>query len=77
MPAGAGLRVETLADAVVHWSLDHWQTVHDAVARDTTLGVHVTDLETKYLVSGDRVDFTFYWPAEDRWEGVDFVVEVA
>jgi glucoamylase len=76
MPAGATLRVETLANAVVHWSADHWRTVHDAVARDTTLGVHVVDLDTMHLLSGGRVDFTFYWPAEERWEGVDFVVEV-
>jgi glucoamylase len=74
--AGTMLRVETLANAIVHWSTDRWRTVHDAVARDTTLGVYVADLETMHLRSGDRVDFTFYWPAADRWEGVDFVIDV-
>jgi glucoamylase len=39
--AGSLLRVETLANAIVHWSTDRWRTVHDAVARDTTLGVYV------------------------------------
>jgi len=76
MPAGAKLRVETLADAVVHWSADRWRTVQDAATRDTTLGVHVVDLETMHLPGGERVDFTFYWPKEDRWEDVDFVVEI-
>ena len=25
---------------------------------------------------GDGVDFAFYWPAADRWEGIDSVVYV-
>ena len=74
MPPGRTLRVETLAPAVVHWSVDGWRTVHDTPTRDTTLGVHVADLETLCLRIGDRVDLTFYWPEADRWEGIDFVV---
>jgi hypothetical protein len=25
-------------------------------------------------LDGDRVDLTFYWPADDRWEEVDFLI---
>ena len=74
MPAGATLRIETLAAAVVHWSVDGWHTVDDTATRDTTLGVHVVDLPTTGLRTGDRVDLTFYWPDANRWEEVDFVV---
>ena len=74
MPPGRMLRVETLAPALVHWSVDGWRAVHDIRTRDTTLGVHVVDLETQSLRVGDRVDLTFYWPEADRWEGTDFVV---
>jgi glucoamylase len=74
MPMNRTLRVETLAPAVVHWSVDDWQTVHDTPTRDTTLGVYVTDLETRHLSAGDRVSLTFYWPEVDRWEQVDFLV---
>ena len=49
MPANRTLRVETLAPAVVHWSVDGWRTVHDTATRDTTLGVHVVDLGTRDL----------------------------
>ena len=52
---------------------DGWRTVHDTATRDTTLGVHVVDLATTHLRAGDRVDFTFYWPEEDRWEGHRFL----
>jgi glucoamylase len=74
MPANRVLRVETLAPAVVHWSVDGWRTVHDTGTRDTTLGVHVVDLGTGHLCAGDRVDLTFYWPDAAQWEGVDFWV---
>jgi glucoamylase len=74
MPPGRTLRVETLATAVVHWSVDSWRTVHDVETRDTTLGVHVADLETLCLRVSDRVDFTLYWQDAKRWEETDFVV---
>jgi len=77
MPAGHTLRVETLATAVVHWSVDGWRTVRDTATRDTTLGVHLADLPTTALRVGDRVELTFYWPDANRWEGADFVVCVA
>ena len=74
MSPGVALRVETLAPAIVHWSADGWSTVHDTTTRDTKLGVHVADLDTRHVRQGDRVDLTFYWPEADRWEGTDFFV---
>jgi len=76
MPGGRTLRIEACAQAVVHWSVDGWQTVHDTGTRDTTLGIHLVDLPTTSLQSRGRVDFTFYWPEGRRWEGVDFMVYV-
>jgi glucoamylase len=76
MPAGAALRIETLAPAIVRWSTDGWQTVDDTATRDTTLGVHVADLPTTRVPAGGMVVLTFYWPLANRWEGTDFVVLV-
>ena len=76
MPPGKTLRVETLAPAVVHWSVDDWRTSHDEATRDTTLGVHVVDLPMPGLPAGARIDLTFYWTGVDRWEEVDFVVSI-
>jgi glucoamylase len=76
LPSGTTLRVETLAAAVVHWSVDGWRTVHDSATRDTTLGVHLVDLPTAGLPNGAWVDLTFYWPQSARWEGVDFRIGV-
>jgi glucoamylase len=76
MPSSRILRVETLAAAVVHWSVDEWVTVRDTPTVDTTLGVHVADLHTMELRTGDRVHLTLYWRDGDRWEGSDFLVGV-
>jgi glucoamylase len=74
MPPNRILRLETLAPAVVHWSVDGWRTVHDRPTRDTTLGVHVADVQIRDLGIGDRVAFTFYWPESEGWEGIDYSV---
>jgi glucoamylase len=76
MSPGMTLRIETLAPARLHWSVDEWRTIHDTASRDTTIGVHVTEPQTAALSGGARVRFTFYWPGVDRWEGTDFVVAV-
>jgi glucoamylase len=74
MPAGRTLRVETRAPAIVRWSVNGWRTVQDIPTHDTTLGIHVADLQTRDLRVGERVDVTFYWPEADRWEGTNFGV---
>jgi glucoamylase len=76
LPAGRTLRLETLAPALVHWSVDGWRTVRDLPTRATGLGVHVADLPTEALAAGSGVTFTFHWPEVGRWEGADFAVEV-
>jgi glucoamylase len=76
MQDGKVLRVETLAAATVHWSVDGWQTASDAGTRDTGLGVYIADLPTKDLRASGEVVFTFHWQDADRWEGRDFSVTV-
>ena len=74
MPVGRTLRLEVLAPANVHWSVNDWAHAHDTPTRDTGLGVHVADLPTRGLAASARLLFTFYWPDAGRWEGADFAV---
>ena len=74
--AGSILRVELLAAASVHWSAHGWRTTHDMPTQDSGLGIHYADLDTAALQPGAAVLFTFYWPAADRWEGVDYRVAI-
>lgn len=76
LPAGRCLRLEVLQPALVHWSLDGWQTVADTATRDTGIGLHVADLPTESAPVGAQVDFTFFWPGCNRWEGRDFATGV-
>ena len=76
VPTGKTLRLAVQAPAMVHWSNDGWQTVHDNNTRDTGLGIHIADLPTAQLDPGHTVVFTFFWPRPQRWEGADFCVTI-
>jgi glucoamylase len=74
---GDVLRVEVLAPAVVRWGRNGWDSVSEVRTRDTGLGIHVADLDTKALKRKDSIELTFYWPEAGRWEGKNFHVAVA
>ena len=74
---GMILRIEAMAEGVVHWSTDNWSTAQDTKMRDSHLAMYFADLPTQALSSGNRVQFTFYWPQSDRWEGTNFEVTVS
>lgn len=76
MPAGRTLRVTVMASAMVHWSSDGWQTVHDESTRDTGLGIHVVDLPAGRMVSGQAILFTFFWTESRNWENANFAVTI-
>ena len=76
LPKGRTLRVEVIAAASVHWSTDGWRTVHDTPTQDSGFGIHLADLDTAELASGGEVVFTLYWPAENRWEGVNYLLTI-
>jgi glucoamylase len=77
VPKGRILRIELLAPARIHWSMDGWSSTLDTETRDTKLGVYVGDLPTGSLASGTTISFTFYWSEGERWEGTDFSVSVS
>jgi glucoamylase len=76
IPRGKTLRIELLAPAQLRWSANDWKTVHEETTRDSGLGVQVVDLPFASLADGSSVEFTFYWPQAQKWEGRNFVVGV-
>jgi glucoamylase len=76
IPKNKTLRIVLLTPGRVHWSVDGWKSTHDADARDTGLGIYTLDLPTASLPAGAEALFTFFWPAENRWEGTDYTVTV-
>jgi glucoamylase len=76
LSAGEMLRIEVPAPAVVRWTPDGWRTIQQSPTRDTGLGLHIADLETNELWTEGSIEWTFYWPDADRWEGTNFAVTV-
>ena len=70
------LRIQASAPFRVRWSLDEWQTVHDAPSLKTGLRIEYLDIPVP-AEQRAPLRFTFYWPAAERWEGRDFQVEIA
>jgi glucoamylase len=66
------LRILAGAPFRLHWTSDDWTTVHERYAEATALDVWFVDLTN---VTG-TVQFTFYWPEAEKWEGRNFAVEV-
>lgn len=77
MRAGRTLRIQATHPMVVHWSRDGWNTSQDTDGHEAgTLHVWIADLETSALTMGSAVDFTLFYPEEQRWEGRDYRVTV-
>ncbi|MDL2409077.1 glucan 1,4-alpha-glucosidase [Rhizobium calliandrae] len=75
MAAGRALRIELSEPALVHWSTDGWASFTDSPCRDTGFGTHICDLPTKTLGPGTIV-FTLFFTEKQRWEDVDFKIDV-
>jgi glucoamylase len=76
VPKGKTLRIAVQAPAIIHWSKDGWQTVQDLPAKNTGLGIYIADLPTHLLDAGHTVVFTIFWQDAQRWENVDFSVNI-
>jgi glucoamylase len=76
IPAGKILRLELLAKATVHWSVDNWRTIQDTETLETGLDVYLVDLPVDKLSANTTLVFTFHWSTFDTWEGTDFFVNI-
>jgi glucoamylase len=72
---GYVLRIQAPASFRLHWSCDGWQNVKDTPSSTTTLGVDFVDIPI-LAAQQAPIHFTFFWTADDRWEGHDFTVSV-
>ena len=73
--AGATLRIQSAAPFRLRFSLDGWQDSRDSESATTALGIHYVDIDVPKTQQAS-VQFTFFWPEVERWEGRDFRVDV-
>ncbi len=76
LPEGQELRFVFEGKALVHWAVDGWEFPSDTPSRPLGLGFEGAVLPVTNLRTGQRILFTFFWPEVERWEGVDYSVEV-
>ena len=77
VPAGRTLRLILQAVVTVLWTSDNWVTSARADAAPSHFdGLHFIDLPTSNLAAGARIEWTFFWPEDNRWEGENFQAEI-
>jgi glucoamylase len=69
-----GLRVVAGEPFWLHFSADNWKTAEDRNSVGTAAGVSYLDLELD--AAPGPLTFTFFWPESQRWEGVDYKVDL-
>lgn len=72
---GDTLRIQAPARFELVWTDDEWEHTNATEATDTNLGISYADI----AIAEDQrapIRFTFHWMDEDRWEGVNYAVEV-
>jgi glucoamylase len=75
IPAEFNLRIELFEPAQMHWTVDNWITAHDSQTRDTGIGIYVIDISAEELPNGSILEFTFFWPGSERWEGTNYQIQ--
>jgi glucoamylase len=73
--AGSVLRIQAPGSFRLHWSQDEWQTFQDTDSKSSDLGINYVDIAISPAQRAP-VRFTFFWTAEERWEGRDYEVKV-
>ncbi|SER58318.1 glucoamylase [Nitrosomonas sp. Nm51] len=68
------LSIALKAPARVHWGVNLWKNIQDTDTKDTGLDIYTATLQTAKLKPGETVQFTFYWPDQEKWEGTDYEV---
>ena len=70
------LRIEVKEEARIRWSVDNWDTFKEDKLSDTGLGIYFIDFDIRNFKESKKLSFTFHWLAEDKWEGINFEVDL-
>jgi glucoamylase len=70
------LRLELIAPARFHWTIDDWKTTNDTELFNDGLGIYSHEFAPGQLSAGETLKFTFYWTEAAHWEGRDFEIDI-
>jgi glucoamylase len=58
----------------LRWTIDNWAAQQDSDSHPTTIGAEYVDVPTP-SDKPSQIEFTFYWPQSQSWEGKNFQVQ--
>ena len=77
MPRGKILRIVLSAEATVIWSSDAWaHTNSTETTHQSALGLWFADFQTAGWPDVSKLEFTFFWKHDQRWQGRNWEVRV-
>lgn len=76
LPRGKNLRIQLLKPAVLHWTVNRWQTKQETPLSKNALGIYYADLPVSHLTPGDEVEWTVFWVQDNVWDGKNDKVTV-
>jgi glucoamylase len=68
------IRIFAMENFRLRWSADGWKTWRDSDSRPTGIGGAYFDVSPEE--AGAQIDFTFFWPESDQWEGRNHHIDV-
>jgi len=77
LPAGRDLLIDLASPFILHLGFDGWQAVCDRPSVELPFGRHGVRLTPEDFTHWHIVNFTFYFPDEDRWQGSDYHVRLS
>jgi glucoamylase len=77
LPPGRDLLIDLASPFELHFGFDGWQAVGDKISVPLPFGRHGVRLTPEDFGHWNIVNFTFYFPDEDRWQGSDYHMRVA
>ncbi len=73
MPPAGTCRIILGRAFSLHWTNDSWQSTQNRQSQDSGLGLHWCDIETP---QNGALQWTFFYPESQSWEGRNYHVEV-
>lgn len=76
LPRDRSLLIENWRPFVLHLGFDDWHSTSDRASVPLGFGMHGVRLQAAELGNGRELNFTFFYPDEQRWEGRDYRVQI-
>ena len=76
LPHGKAILIEGPEPFRLHFGFNGWYRPTDVNSEPLPFGMHGVLLSAAEIEGAARLDFTFFYPGRDQWQGRDYAVEI-